>query len=184
MRTTTIYVTHDQVEAMTLADRVVVMNAGRIEQVGTPADLYHAPATKFVAGFIGSPSMNFVPCALEEASGGLRVRLSGEISFPVPEDRVARYRAYAGRPRLIFGLRPEHVADQHQTVAANHRALEVAVVVTEPMGMETLVYFQIEGTELCARVNPITNAAAGGRAKLVADLNHMHLIDDESGRVL
>jgi multiple sugar transport system ATP-binding protein len=184
VRTTTIYVTHDQIEAMTLADRVVVMNAGRIEQVGTPADLYHAPATKFVAGFIGSPSMNFVPCALEEAAGGLRVRLSGEISFPVPVDRVPRYRPYAGRPRLIFGLRPEHVADQHQTAAANHSALDVAVVVTEPMGMETLVYFQIEGSEVCARVNPITNATAGGRAKLVADLNHMHLIDDESGRVL
>ena len=184
VRTTTIYVTHDQVEAMTLADRVVVMNAGRIEQVGTPADLYHAPATKFVAGFIGSPSMNFVPCALEEAAGGLRVRLSGDVSFQVPEDRVARYRAHAGRPRLIFGLRPEHVADQHQTAAANHRSLEVAVVVTEPMGMETLVYFQLGESELCARVNPITNATAGGRAKLVADLNHMHLIDDESGRVL
>src|SRR6188472_1871890 len=81
--TTTIYVTHDQVEAMTLADRVVVMNAGRIEQVGAPNDLYHSPATKFVAGFIGSPAMNFIPCRLEEAAGGLRVRLSDKLSFPV-----------------------------------------------------------------------------------------------------
>jgi len=76
VRTTTVYVTHDQVEAMTLADRVVVMNAGRIEQVGTPNDLYHFPATKFVAGFIGSPAMNFVPCTLEEDGDRLRVRLT------------------------------------------------------------------------------------------------------------
>ena len=72
VRTTTVYVTHDQVEAMTLADRVVVMNAGLIEQVGTPNDLYHSPATKFVAGFIGSPAMNFIPCQLEQAAGALR----------------------------------------------------------------------------------------------------------------
>src|SRR5690242_20589077 len=76
VRTTTVYVTHDQVEAMTLADRVVVMNAGLIEQVGSPNDLYHSPATRFVAGFIGSPAMNFIPCRLEEASGHLNIRLT------------------------------------------------------------------------------------------------------------
>ena len=81
VRTTTVYVTHDQVEAMTLADRVVVMNRGRIEQIGAPNDLYHAPATRFVAGFIGSPAMNFVPCRLEEADGALRVRLSDAIAL-------------------------------------------------------------------------------------------------------
>ncbi len=91
VRTTTVYVTHDQVEAMTLADRVVVMNAGLIEQVGTPNDLYHSPATKFVAGFIGSPAMNFIPCQLEQAAGALRLRISDKLSFPVPADRTNRY---------------------------------------------------------------------------------------------
>src|SRR5579864_333417 len=86
--TTTIYVTHDQVEAMTLADRVVVMNAGRIEQVGTPDELYHRPATKFVAAFIGSPAMNMVPCGIEESAGALRVRLSPGLAFAVPPERV------------------------------------------------------------------------------------------------
>src|SRR6266705_1006434 len=85
VRTTTVYVTHDQVEAMTLADRVVVMNRGRIEQIGTPNDLYHAPKTRFVAGFIGSPAMNFLPCRLEAADEALRVRLSEQIVLPVPE---------------------------------------------------------------------------------------------------
>src|SRR3989449_1506021 len=84
VRTTTVYVTHDQVEAMTLADRVVVMNHGVIEQVGTPNDLYHAPRTRFVAGFIGSPAMNFLPCRLEDAAGTLRVRLSDDIVVPLP----------------------------------------------------------------------------------------------------
>src|ERR1700738_1650229 len=84
VRTTTVYVTHDQVEAMTLADRVVVMNHGRIEQIGTPNDLYHNPATRFVAGFIGSPAMNFVPCRLEEVGGKLNIRLTDRIAFPLP----------------------------------------------------------------------------------------------------
>src|SRR2546421_705038 len=96
VRTTTVYVTHDQVEAMTLADRVVVMNKGRIEQIGTPNELYHKPATRFVAGFIGSPAMNFLPCRLEEAAGGLRARLSDLLAFPVPAERTARYRPHLG----------------------------------------------------------------------------------------
>src|SRR5436309_2382037 len=87
VRTTTVYVTHDQVEAMTLADRVVVMNGGRIEQVGTPNELYHSPATQFVAGFIGSPAMNMVGCALEETAGALRVKINGSISLAVPHER-------------------------------------------------------------------------------------------------
>src|SRR5882672_2329274 len=93
VRTTTVYVTHDQVEAMTLADRVVVMNKGRIEQVGSPNELYHKPATKFVAGFIGSPAMNFIPCRFEEASGKLQVRLTDQIALPLPPEKAARYKS-------------------------------------------------------------------------------------------
>src|SRR5213596_2985795 len=111
VRTTTVYVTHDQVEAMTLADRVVVMNRGRIEQIGPPNELYHAPKTRFVAGFIGSPAMNFLPCRLEEDDGALRVRLSDDIVLPVPPSHAGRYRSHAGRPGLMFGLRPEHLTD-------------------------------------------------------------------------
>src|SRR5437763_11733489 len=86
VRTTTVYVTHDQVEAMTLADRVVVMNHGRIEQIGTPNDVYHAPRTRFVAGFIGSPATIFIPCRLVEKGAGLTARLSDNLSFPVPDN--------------------------------------------------------------------------------------------------
>src|SRR5215468_10481261 len=92
--TTTVYVTHDQVEAMTLADRVVVMNGGRIEQIGSPNDVYHHPQTRFVAGFIGSPAMNFIPCRLMASNGGLSVRLSDKLSLPIPESRKSRYEKY------------------------------------------------------------------------------------------
>src|SRR5947208_10186471 len=110
VRTTTVYVTHDQVEAMTLADRVVVMNRGRIEQIGAPNFLYHSPATRFVAGFIGSPAMNFLPCRLEQAGESLNARLSDAISFAVPAERAQRYRPVVGT-ELIFGLRPEHITE-------------------------------------------------------------------------
>ena len=184
VRTTTVYVTHDQVEAMTLADRVVVMNGGLIEQVGTPNDLYHFPATKFVAGFIGSPAMNLVPCEMDETAEALRIRLSDDIAFPVPRDRTQRYRAHIGKSRLMFGLRPEHIVEQRLHAEINQQAFEVEVDVTEPMGMETMVFFQLGGTEVCGRVNPNAGAQSGKRMKLVADLGNMHLIDDASGKVL
>jgi len=184
VRTTTVYVTHDQVEAMTLADRVVVMNAGLIEQVGAPNDLYHAPQTKFVAGFIGSPAMNFLPCSLEEAAGALRVRLNGEVAFAVPENRTARYRSYVGHSRMLCGLRPEHILERRAQLERNQQVFEVPLEVTEPMGMETLVHFLIGGVDVCGRVSPNAGAQGGQRMQLVADLDHMHLIDDASGKVV
>ncbi|MFL5323485.1 MAG: ABC transporter ATP-binding protein, partial [Microvirga sp.] len=178
VRTTTVYVTHDQVEAMTLADRVVVMNAGLIEQVGTPNDLYHSPATKFVAGFIGSPAMNFSPCQLDQAAGALRVRLGDKLSFPVPENRTARYRSHVGKPNLVLGLRPEHIMETRPHVEPNQHDFDQMIDVVEPMGMETLVYFTVNGAEVCGRVNPNAGAVALQPMKLRADLSNMHLIDD------
>ena len=184
VKTTTVYVTHDQVEAMTLADRVVVMNGGRIEQVGAPNHLYHAPATKFVASFIGSPAMNLMPCHIEEAAGGLRVRVGDGLSFPVPPERTQRYRAYIGKSRLVFGLRPEHIVEQRAQLEPHQHPFEAELDVTEPMGMETMVFFRLAGTEICGRVHPNAGAQAGKRMKLAADLSNMHLIDDETAQVL
>jgi multiple sugar transport system ATP-binding protein len=182
--TTTIYVTHDQVEAMTLADRVVVMNHGVIEQVGAPQELYHKPQTRFVAGFIGSPAMNFLPCRLEEAAGALRVRVSDKLSFPVPESRTARYRGHAGKGNLVLGLRPEHITETRPHGEAGQHDFDMMIDVVEPMGMETLVYFSIDGVAASARVNPNAGAVAMQSMKLRADLNNMHLIDDSTGKVL
>jgi multiple sugar transport system ATP-binding protein len=184
VRTTTVYVTHDQVEAMTLADRVVVMNRGRIEQIGTPNDLYHAPMTRFVAGFIGSPAMNFLPCRLEEAGGALRVRLSDDIVLPVPQSRAGRYRSHAGRAGLTFGLRPEHLTDGKPNGEAQPATIDAAIEVTEPLGMETLVFFRVNGIDVCGRVSPTAGAREGARMRLAASLDHMHLIDEASGCVL
>jgi len=184
VRTTTVYVTHDQVEAMTLADRVVVMNRGRIEQIGTPNDLYHAPKTRFVAGFIGSPAMNFLPCRLEDADGALRVRLSDDIVMPVPSAHASRYRSHAGRAGLTFGLRPEHLTDGKPNGAPQPATIDAAIEVTEPLGMETLVFFRVNGIDVCARVSPNAGAREGARMRLAASLDHMHLIDDATGCVL
>jgi multiple sugar transport system ATP-binding protein len=183
--TTTVYVTHDQIEAMTLADRVVVMNGGKIEQIGTPNDVYHHPKTRFVAGFIGSPAMNFIPCRLVDGNGtaGLSVKLSDKLSFPVPEARVARYRPQAGRD-LLFGLRPEDVIEKRGELPRGRAAFEAQLDVVEPMGMETMVYFVVDGTEVCGRVNPAAAGKAGETMPLVADLNHMHLIDPKTDQVL
>ncbi|NKE44212.1 sn-glycerol-3-phosphate ABC transporter ATP-binding protein UgpC [Roseomonas frigidaquae] len=183
VRTTTVYVTHDQVEAMTLADRVVVMNHGVIEQVGPPQELYHHPKTRFVAGFIGSPAMNFFPARVENGSGALRVLLPNNIVLPVPADRTARYQGAAGR-EVIFGIRPEHLTEPKNLDRDNISVFEVTPEVIEPMGMETLVHFWMQGAEICARIDPTTPAEPGRPMELAADLNHMHLIDTESGRVL
>ena len=123
VRTTTVYVTHDQVEAMTLADRVVVMNHGRIEQIGTPNELYHKPATKFVASFIGSPAMNFIPCRLEDVGGKLHVRLTDRIAFPLPPARAARYQGVPRTDKLLLGLRPEHITEAKPHHGAGRREL-------------------------------------------------------------
>ena len=181
VRTTTVYVTHDQVEAMTLADRVVVMNGGRIEQIGTPHELYHFPKTRFVAGFIGSPAMNFLPCRLVETPGALSVKLSEGLSLPVPAERTAAYRPYLDRD-VVFGIRPEHITETRAYSAGAEFALPIDVV--EPMGMETMIYFAIEGTEICARVSPEAAVAPGERMRFMADMRHMHLIDPESERVV
>ncbi|WP_439599405.1 ABC transporter ATP-binding protein [Falsiroseomonas sp.] len=183
VRTTTVYVTHDQVEAMTLADRVVVMNHGVIEQVGPPQELYHHPKTRFVAGFIGSPAMNFFPATVENGSGALRLNLPNGIVLPVPADRTARYQAAAGR-EVLFGIRPEHLTEPKNLDRDNIAVFEVTPEVIEPMGMETLVHFWMQGAEICARIDPTTPAEPGRPMQLAADLNHMHLIDPVSGLVL
>jgi multiple sugar transport system ATP-binding protein len=142
------------------------------------------PATKFVAGFIGSPAMNFVPCALEQTASALRVRLNDGIALSVPEGRTTRYRPFVGRANLILGLRPENILEPRGQLEPGQQAFEVMLDVAEPMGMDTLVHFLINDTDVCGRVSPNAGAQTGQRMRLVADMNHMHLIDNDSGKVL
>jgi len=184
VRTTTVYVTHDQVEAMTLADRVVVMNKGKIEQIGTPNELYHRPATRFVAGFIGSPAMNFLPCRLEDVGGTLQIRLTDRIAFALPPARAARYNSLPRTDKLLLGLRPEHLTESHAHLEPGVESFDTVLDVTEPMGMETLVYFVLDGTPVCGRVNPNAGAKDGAPMRLAMDLNNMHLLNEATGAVL
>lgn len=179
---TIVYVTHDQVEAMTLADRIVVMNGGTIEQVGPPQEMYSAPMSKFVAGFIGSPAMNFIPCRLTGDRDALAVELDEDTRLPVPAARVERYRPFVDRP-MELGIRPEHIRE----AGAGHpaQAVTAPVDVVEPMGMDTMVYFALgRNEEVCARVSPNAAVSAGEAMTFAVDMGQMHLIDPDSGRVV
>ena len=181
---TTVYVTHDQVEAMTLADRVVVMNGGRIEQVGAPDELYHAPATRFVAGFIGSPAMNVAPCRVESQDGELVVRLADGAVLPTPPERKGRYGPAAGK-EMLLGLRPEHLTDPGGRINGGPTGrIEAKADVIESLGMDRLVFFSVAGHEMCARVDASMRPQVGETIPLVANLAHMHLIDPATDRVL
>jgi multiple sugar transport system ATP-binding protein len=177
--TTVIYVTHDQVEAMTLADRIVIMRDGRIEQQGIPDEIYNRPVSAYVAGFIGSPTMNLVPGRLEHVGSGLAVRLEGGIELPVPEARAARYREAAGG-EVLFGLRPEDFSPQPN----GGPSIEVAPEVIEPLGSDTLLFFTLGRSEVVARVPPGLAADGTGALTLYPNLARMHLFERAGGKVL
>ncbi len=183
VRTTTVYVTHDQIEAMTLADRVVVMNGGIIEQVGPPQELYHHPATRFVAGFIGSPAMNFIPVRIELNGNALSAKMPDGANLAIPAARVDRYGPFKDR-KMLLGLRPEHLTEHTDDPKPGIARIDERVDVTEPMGMETMVHFFIDGAPICARVDPAVRAEPGEVMPFAVDMNHMHLIEPESGRVV
>jgi multiple sugar transport system ATP-binding protein len=172
--TTTVYVTHDQTEAMTLGDRVAVMRAGVIQQVGTPEELYQRPRNLFVAGFIGSPAMNFLPGTLDD--GRLRTAL-GDVALPAGMDAKVR-RAGAGRD-LIVGIRPEHFEDA--ALVDGHRAegltFSAVVDVLESLGADKYAYFRLQGARATAReleelaADAGTGDAPGGSDQVVARLD-------------
>jgi multiple sugar transport system ATP-binding protein len=179
--TTTVYVTHDQVEAMTMADRVVVMNGGIIEQAGPPQELYHRPVSQFVAGFIGSPSMNFLNAKLERAGGGLVVVLDDGSRLAVPASRTAEYMSHTGKP-VVFGIRPESISSLMPK--PGFETIEATIDLVEPLGPETMIYFNIGPVSLCANVDPESEPRPGSRMPLSFNMNRMYLFDPVGGRSL
>jgi multiple sugar transport system ATP-binding protein len=173
VRTTVVYVTHDQVEAMTLADRIVVMREGYVEQIGVPDDVYNHPANLFVAGFIGAPRMNHIPARLADGEGAIDIeggpRLKLPDSFGALPDRV-------GQP-IVLGLRPEAFAP-----AGNGRApdLEANIRFVEPLGSDTLVFFELGGAEVIARLPPSRQLQEGRSVPLAIDPERTHLFDAET----
>jgi sn-glycerol 3-phosphate transport system ATP-binding protein len=166
--TTSLYVTHDQVEAMTLAQRMVVMNAGRAEQVGTPMDVYANPATMFVAGFIGSPAMNFLPGRSEGAG---RIVLDGGGAVRAGSGATAAGRA------LIVGIRPEHL----QPCGESDAFLSGTVEMVEQLGADSLVHLGYGGTTLIARVPHGAHPAIDTTLHVAADPSRIYLFDAASG---
>ncbi len=169
LRTTTIYVTHDQIEAMTMADEIVVMNAGRVEQAGSPLDLYDRPANRFVAGFIGSPAMNFLPGTVE--AGGFRAE--GGSLWPLPPGV-----RNAGRP-AVYGVRPEHLQ------LADGGGVPLLVQVVEPTGSETQVHgrlgAQADALPVMGAFRERVSARPGQELAVTADPALVHLFDRETG---
>ncbi len=178
--TTVVYVTHDQVEAMTLADKIVVMRGGVIEQAGTPDQVYNHPASMFVAGFIGSPTMNFLRGRVaDDARSVLLHDKSGGVSLPLLEAQRLRYGMAAGR-EVIAGIRPEHFAPAD--AGAAHLVAQVDVV--EPLGSDTLVFLKFGDGELVARVPPATAAVPGQSIALRIDAGQLQCFDPVSESVL
>jgi multiple sugar transport system ATP-binding protein len=173
LKTTSIYVTHDQIEAMTMGDKIVVMRDGRIEQTGSPLELYDNPANQFVAGFIGSPAMNFLPGTLRRTANTAHVELGDGTQLDAP----AQCGGVDGQA-IVFGTRPEHLT------LADAGGIPAKVVVMEPTGMDTFVACRHDGIELSAVFRERHDFAPGSTIRLVPDLQRAHLFDAGSGKRL
>ena len=176
---TMIYVTHDQVEAMTMGDRIVVLNAGRVQQIDTPLGLYRRPVNRFVAGFIGSPAMNFFPGTLTRADG---LRFVGDDAGPVFRVPDAWARVLDGKERkVVAGIRPEDIEVGSGAVDGVHRApVRVRLDAVEPMGNETFLHARTGGQDLTARVAPADLPTPGAEVELGLDLGKLHLFESET----
>ena len=181
--TTFIYVTHDQVEAMTMGTRIAVMNAGVLQQVDTPQNLYDYPANLFVAGFIGSPAMNFFNATLVERDGKVCVD-TGDFVLTVPDDRQETYRPHLGK-EIVFGIRPEDVHDPEYAPPGIREALvEARVTVTELMGNEVIVYLETDHHEFLGRFDPRTSARVGTTISAALNMDRMHVFDRETEKAI
>ncbi len=172
LKTTSIYVTHDQIEAMTMADNIVVMRDGIVEQTGGPLELYDRPVNTFVAGFIGSPAMNMVPGIARGTGGAMQVEFGGAATLPLPKGA----RADDGQA-VLYGIRPEHCA-------LGAAGLPVEVVVVEPTGADTQLYCRFNGQEVTATIGDRTDCRAGDRVILAPDFTRAHIFDTTGGKRL
>jgi multiple sugar transport system ATP-binding protein len=173
LKTTSIYVTHDQIEAMTMGDQIVVMRDGHIEQTGSPLDLYDHPANLFVAGFIGSPAMNLLPGTLRRNGSGAAVEFADGTRVPAPRNAGG-----ADGQKVVFGTRPEHLA------LANGSGIAAEVAVIEPTGADTFVSCRHHGAELSVVFRERHQFSPGSTIHLQPDLQHAHVFDAGSGRRL
>ena len=181
VQTTTIYVTHDQIEAMTLADRIVIMRSGVIEQIGTPYEVYHEPANHFVAGFIGTPTMNFIDCELEKTQPGLHCQLSGGSSFQL--DHFQLNEEIGPSREMYIGIRPEdliHVTSKRENLISIDAQLEVV----EPLGAETLLICKGDFGEITGKSNQARGLQWGETIEFEINPDRIHFFDKKTRKRL
>jgi multiple sugar transport system ATP-binding protein len=183
LQTTFIYVTHDQTEAMTMATRIAVMNFGVLQQLDTPQTLYDRPDNLFVAGFIGSPAMNFFDGKLIKGDGKMFVECQA-FTIKIPEDRADVYFPHAGKS-VIFGLRPEDIYDpKFEAADIIGETVEGTVEVTELMGNEIFVFLKTGEYDYVARIDPRTNFKMGDKVRLTFNMGNMHIYDKETEKAI
>ena len=178
---TIIYVTHDQTEAMTLGTRIVVMKDGVVQQVDTPQNLYQKPGNLFVAGFMGSPQMNFLDAVISEKGGNLIAKVGEhELVIPAAKAKALKDGGYVGKT-VVLGIRPEDIHDSQMFIEASPSAPMTSVVkVYELLGAEVFLYFDVNGTQVTARVDPRTTAKTGDPIKFAFDMEKSHFFDKET----
>jgi multiple sugar transport system ATP-binding protein len=179
---TMIYVTHDQVEAMTMADRIVVMKGGVARQIDEPLNVYNRPADLFVAGFIGTPPMNFFQGEITSVEGRLTFE-SPQLKVPLPQKWREGAGGYVGR-KVVFGIRPEDFVEREKDDGSAFVGIKAKVEVVEPMGIETYLYLSIDRHAFMARVDSDTNVSVGEEIELGLGMRHAHLFDAETERAI
>ena len=178
---TIVHVTHDQVEALTMGERICIMRNGRVIQTGPPMEVYRNPTDTFVAGFLASPPMNLLHARLVAEGNGLAVKADG-ISLPIPESFVSAYEGYRDR-EVVLGLRPEDLHNNHG--GSGHATFEVKVVAVETLGPEVILVGALpDGLEIAARMTRYFHAAIGAQQRLTIDMREMHLFDPETTLVV
>jgi multiple sugar transport system ATP-binding protein len=175
---TMIYVTHDQTEAMTMGDRIVIMKDGVINQVDTPLNLYNKPVNQFVAGFIGSPAMNFLSGMISEKNDLIFTSNNSELKFNFSPEQKSYLKEYVGQ-EVVAGIRPEDISIENTT--GKSIELECVLDVIEPMGNETFIYFELEKIQFIARVKPLHELKVGGKIKLYINQEKIYLFDTKTG---
>ena len=181
LESTIIYVTHDQTEALTLGTRIVVMKDGVMQQVATPIDLYTKPCNLFVAGFIGSPQMNFIDCKVVRDEEGIKLAF-GSYAVKLPESKAEKLveGGYIDK-EVIMGIRPEDIKDEEIFInAGSSNVLDATVRVYEMLGAEVFLYFSVEGHDITVRVNPRTTARPGDTIKIALDTSKIHIFDKDT----
>ena len=179
LQATMIYVTHDQTEAMTMGDRIVIMKDGLIQQIDTPLKLYNNPVNKFVAGFIGSPAMNFIEGKIIREDGVVFIDKEEKVKIKISENHIEKLENYVDE-EMTAGIRPENIHYNKSDSRITGQEVEVKLDVTEPMGNEIFLYFEISGSDMIARIPAVEEPEPGQRLKLYFDASKMHFFDSKT----